>query len=174
VLGSSEPLSPSRREARFIHLTTAAELLVRLGDFEKARARVLEARRLVTPMRQAGWELEERLLLKVNAIRLYAAGRRSEALQQAQKQLALLPGRTDPVLSANFEAVELLARIRTYATAFDAAACTSATDRLVRIWNDLAQAHPDSSLVQAQREHARSLRKEGCIEPATLITAGTR
>src|SRR4029450_3287784 len=149
-IGRDEPMSPSRREAQLIYLTTSVEPLLRSGEPEKARLRLSEARRLASGMRHTGMEIEERLLLKVEAIWLYATGRRGEALERAQKQLALLTGRTDPVLGANFGSVELGGRIRPYAAGFDDAACTSATDRLEGIWNDLRAAYPHSSLVKAQ------------------------
>jgi eukaryotic-like serine/threonine-protein kinase len=163
--GRNRPLSPSRLEAQFTCLTVSVEPLVRLGELDKARQYVSEARRILFAMRQP--VMEERSLLKADAIRLYAAGRPGEALEQAQKQLALLRGRTDPVLSVNFEAVELLGRIRTYAAGFDAAACTSATDRLVRIWDDLRDTYPHSSLVHDQRERVQAMRKHGCVAPVT-------
>jgi tetratricopeptide (TPR) repeat protein len=175
AIGRDEPMSPSRREAQLIYLTTSVEPLLRSGGSEKAALRLSEARRVASVMRHAGMDVEERLLLKVEAIWLSATGRRREALDQAQKQLAMIPGRTDPILSANFESVELLGRIRTYAAGIDDAACTSAADRLVRIWNDLRADYPHSSLVNAQHKRAQAMRTGGCIErEATLLAATGR
>jgi hypothetical protein len=70
-------------------------------------------------------------------MRLFATGRRREALAQALEHLALLPSGTQPFLGDNYSAVEVLERIRTYASGIDNAAYEAANDRLAAIWNDL-------------------------------------
>jgi hypothetical protein len=101
--------------------------------------------------------------MKAEAIRLYASGHAREALAEAQKQLALLPEATNPVPSANFETVELLERIRTYSTGLDTRACASATERLVRIWDDLKSVYPQSEFVRGQVERVHALSGKGCV-----------
>jgi tetratricopeptide (TPR) repeat protein len=174
VLGSlGEPVSPPKLDAQFTYLASSVEPLVRLGEFEKARLRLLEARRIASSMRQAGAEVEDRSLLKAEAILLYAQGRRSEALDRARMQLALLPSGTDPVLSANFETVDVLGRMRNYAAGIDAGACASATGRLVGIWDDLLAIYPHSRMVKTQRERALALQQSGCPGSPTIVRASS-
>ncbi len=70
-------------------------------------------------------------------MRLFATGRKREALAQALEHLALLPSGTQPFLGDNYSAVEVLERIRTYAAGIDDAAFETANERLAGIWNDL-------------------------------------
>ena len=118
--------------------------------------------RLLDEMHQAGVKAKETGVLRAEAIRLYASGRRREALSEAHKHLALMPASTRPFLGDNFETVELLERIRTYAAGLDDTACASATQRLVRIWEDLRTTHPQSAFVRGQWERARAMREKGC------------
>jgi len=148
--------------SRFDYLTSLVEPLVQLGELEKARAHSVEARAALQQIKQNGLEANERSLLKAEAIQLYASGQAREALKEAQRHLALLPTRISPVLSENFEVVQVLERIRTYAAGLDEAACASATERLARIWGDLRATHPRSTFVLGQAERVRLLDRKGC------------
>jgi tetratricopeptide (TPR) repeat protein len=150
-------------DSRLGYLTTSVGPLVQLGNFEQARLHMSEARRLFKEMQQAGVNVDERSLLKAEAIRLHANGQAKEALSETQKHLALLPEKTSAVLSENFETVELLERIRIYAAGLDDDTCASATERLVRIWEDLRSTYPHSGFVSAQLERVRALKRRGCV-----------
>jgi hypothetical protein len=97
---------------------------------------------------------------------LYSIGHPREALAEAQKQLAFLPQKSKSVLSANFESVELLERMRVYAAGLDDAACAFATDRLVRIWDDMRSTYPESRFVLEQAERIHALRQKPCAPQA--------
>jgi tetratricopeptide (TPR) repeat protein len=150
-------------ESRFSYLTSSVEPLVRVGQFEQARLNIAGARRLLAELRQTRLKVHERSLLIAEAIRLQGTGQSREALAEARKQLALLPEKTGKTLSENFETVDVLERIRTYAAGVDAAACDAATDRLLRIWHELRSAYPDSAFVRRQCERAQGLRNQGCV-----------
>jgi serine/threonine protein kinase len=157
VAMQTSPTNHSGLDSQLAALTSSIAPLVALGEFEKAQANVVEARRLATDMKQRGAPLDERGLLKAEAIHLYAIGRPRDALDTSQRLLSMLPQETRPVLSANLATVEVLNRIRLYAAGFDPEACQSATQRLVRIWDDLATRHPRLTFVRTQSENARLL-----------------
>lgn len=161
LLSQTSSENHSALRSRLDYLTASIEPLVHLGRFDRARIQVSQARRLLEEIEKAGARAVETGVLKAETIRLHASGRRREALAEAQKHLALLPSRTRPFLSDNFATVELLERIRTYADGLDDMACASATERLVRIWEDLRTSHPKSSFVQGQAERAQSLKRKG-------------
>lgn len=148
--------------SRFDYLTSLVEARARLGQVERARMHLAEARAVLAQLRLNGVQASERNLLRADALRLFAAGRQSEALARAQRHLALLPRETNPVLSENFEKVQLLGRIRTYAAGLDPAACASAREALARTWRDLKASHPHSAFVAAQAERARSIDSQSC------------
>ncbi|HYI93927.1 MAG TPA: serine/threonine-protein kinase [Bryobacteraceae bacterium] len=152
----------SALRSRLDYLTGSIEPLLRLREFDRARIQINQARRLLEDMKKAGAKADETSLLRAEAIRLYAIGRKREALSEALKHLDLRPSGTPPFLGDNFVTVELLERIRTYAEAVDESACVSATDRLVRIWEDLRTSHPKSMFVLEQLEWAQALKQKGC------------
>ncbi|HET8549083.1 MAG TPA: hypothetical protein VFL57_13795, partial [Bryobacteraceae bacterium] len=154
--------NPSSLDARLNYLTGSVAPLVRLGDFERARRHMSEARRLFAEIRQAGIKADEKILLRADAIRLYAMGHAKEALAEAQKHLALLPTKSNAVLSANFETMELLERMRAYAAGVDNAVCASATERLVQMWSDMKSTYPESRFVRVQAERIQALRGQVC------------
>lgn len=157
--------------SRLDYLTDSAVLLAHLGDFERARVQVSQARRMLDQMHQAGVKAEETGVLRAEAIRLYANGRAREALVEAHRHLALMPAGTSAFLGENYRKVELLERIRTYAAGVDDSACISATERLVRIWEDLQSTYPRSAFVRSQLERAHSIRKKGCASAAQRQTS---
>jgi serine/threonine protein kinase/tetratricopeptide (TPR) repeat protein len=154
--------SHSALDLRLIHLSDSVRPLLRLGRIDQARARTMEARRLWEEMKENGIHASENSVLKAEAMAFYASGRPREALATVQKQLTLLPEKTDPLISENFETVDSLERMRTYASGIDPAACASATERLARIWEDLRGMHPKPVFVRAQAERARGLMATGC------------
>ncbi|MGH9630550.1 MAG: hypothetical protein ACRD7E_19740, partial [Bryobacteraceae bacterium] len=162
LLSQTSSENHSALRSRLDHLTGSIEPLLRLGDFDRARVQVNQARRLLLQMKKEGAKANETSLLRAEAIRLHAIGRKREALAAAQKHLALLPAGTRPFLGDNFLTVELLERIRTYAEGLDDTACASATERLVRIWTDLRTTQPKSTFVRGQSEHAQALKRKGC------------
>ena len=158
----TSPHNHSGLQSRLDYLTASVGPLVQLGDLERAASHTDEARRLLRDLHQAGMTTGERSVLKAEAIRLYASGHTRDALARAQKHLAMLPEKTSPVMSENFETVELLERIRMYAAAVDDGACASATERLVRIWEGLRHTHPRSAFVAGQLQRVHALKKNGC------------
>lgn len=152
--------------SRLDYLTDSVIPLVHMGDLETARVHVSQARQLLREMKQAGVKANETGIMRAEAIRLYAIGNRGAALAEAHRQLALMPANTRPFLGENFESVELLERIRTYAAGTDEGACAAATDRLLRIWGDLRSMHPQATFVRVQFERAQALQKSGCAVPA--------
>jgi tetratricopeptide (TPR) repeat protein len=162
----TSPQHHSGLQCRLDYLTSSVGPLVDLGDLERARVQISEARRLLRELHQARVKIDERGVLRAEAVRLYASGNTREALSEAQKHLTLLPEKTNSVLSENFEAVELLERIRTYAGPLDDGACTSATERLVRIWQDLRRTYPRSAFVFGELERVQTLKKKGCAPAA--------
>jgi tetratricopeptide (TPR) repeat protein len=163
-------------DARLMYLTSSVGPLVQLGYVERARRNVSEARSLLTEMRLAGIPIDENVVLKAAAIQLYASGQPRDALQAAQDQLARLPEKTSPVLSENFEAVEALERMRVYAAGSDPSACTTASDRLARIWNELRASHPHSAFVRTQFERMQTTNRNRCTAgaPATEVIQAAR
>lgn len=149
-------------DLRFAYLTSSVYPLVRLGRLEQAREHLSEARLRTREMRRQGVPVDEKSLLKAEAIYLYASGHAREALAAAQKHIGMLPKETRAILSENHAAVELLERIRVYAAGVDPSACVSASERLVRIWQDLRAAYPQSGFVRGQAERAQTLRRTGC------------
>ncbi len=149
-------------DLRFGYLTSSVDPLVRLGRLEQARTHLSEARLLTTEMRRQGVAVDEKGFLRAEAIYLYAAGHAPEALAKAREQLGMLPKETRAILSENHPAVEVLERIRVYATGVDPGACVSASERLLRIWLDLRTAYPHSAFVRGQAERAQTLSKKGC------------
>lgn len=162
--------NPSTLDSRLTYLASIVMPLVASGEFERARLHMSEARRLYAEMREAGIKVNETLLLRSDAIRLHAMGQGREALAEAQKHLALLPKKTNPVLSANFESVDLLERMRTYAAGVDQDACASASERLARIWDDLKAIYPQSRFVLEQAARAGALGK-GCELKSSMQSA---
>jgi len=162
LIRQTSPGNHTGLDLRLVYLTESARPLLRLGRTEQARQQIVEARRLLEEMKERGIRASENGILKAEAIRLHAGGQPREALGVAQKQLALLPQNTDPLMSENFELVDLLERMRSYAAGIDAAACASATQRLSQIWEDLRQQGPQSAFVRAQAERARRLSAAGC------------
>jgi len=152
--------------SRLDYMTSSVVPLIRLGDLGRARLHVAEARKLAEQVRGSGVNVDNRELLRASAIQLYADGHAAEALSESQNHLLLIPAGTHPFLGDNFEAVELLERIRTYAVGLDDGACASATARLVRIWQDLRSTHPNSSFVRGQLERAQKMKAIGCIPAA--------
>ncbi len=148
--------------SRLDHLTGSIEPLLRLQEYDQARVHINQARRLLEDMTKEGAKADETSLLRAEAIRLYAIGRKREALAEAQKHLALRPSGTSPFLGENFATVELLERLRIYAEGIDEPACVSATERLARIWEDLRTTHPKSTFVLGQSERAQALKRRGC------------
>jgi hypothetical protein len=149
-------------DLRFEYLTSSVDPLVRLGRLEQARAHLSEARLLTREMGRQGVTVDEKCFLKAKAIYLYASGQAREALAEAQKHIAMLPKKTGAILSENHPAVELLERVRVYAAGVDSGACVSASERLVRIWQDLRIAYPQSGFVREQAERAQTLSRKGC------------
>lgn len=145
----------SALRSRLDCLTASVEPLVRLGNFDRARLHIAEARRLLEEMETAGVEADRTGVLRAEEIWLHATGQRREALVKAQQHLALLPLNTSPFLGDNFETVELLERIGNYAAGLDDKASHAARQRLVRIWEDLERANPKSAFVRARLERAR-------------------
>jgi tetratricopeptide (TPR) repeat protein len=158
----TSPQNHSGLISRFDYLTSSVEPLVQLGELLKAREHSAEAKAALKQIQEVGMEANERSLLRAEAIQLYASGQAREALAEAERHLALLPSKTSPVLSENFEMVQLLERIRTYAAGLDETSCASATDRLLKIWGDLRVTHPRSAFVLSQAERAQSLDRKGC------------
>jgi eukaryotic-like serine/threonine-protein kinase len=164
-------------ETRLLYLTSSVEPLVQLGYLERARSHVSEARAVLNQMQQAGIKIDQRNILEAEAIRLHASGDTRAALAEAQKHLGLLSEKTHAVLSANFETVKLLERIRTYAASLDDGAHASATKRLVRIWEDLRAIYPQSEFVVRQVErlhqmkgplgHVTLAKPSGILQPPT-------
>jgi eukaryotic-like serine/threonine-protein kinase len=148
--------------SRLDYLTSSVVPLVHLGRFEEARMHIVNSRQLVEEMHRGGVTADERPILKADAIWLYASGRTREALAESQKHLLLLPPTTRPFLGDNFETVDLLERLRKYAAGIDDSICSSATDRLVRIWEDLRTTHSQSAFVRGQLERAHAMKKNGC------------
>jgi serine/threonine protein kinase/tetratricopeptide (TPR) repeat protein len=149
-------------DSRLVYLTSSVEPLVHLGLLGRARLHISQARQLLKEMREAGVKVDQKSLLKAEAIQLYASGNARKALAQAQKHLALLPEKTSAVLSENFQTVELLERIRIYAAGLDDSTCASATERLVRIWEDLRSRYPRSEFVSEQVKGVQELKAQGC------------
>lgn len=159
-------------ESRFDYLTSSIAALMQRGDAERAQSQISEARGLLKELQRKGLKVNERSLLKAEAIRLFGTGRPREALAEAQRHLSLLPEKTNAVLGDNFEPVDVLERIRSYSAGLDVDACRSATERLARIWQDLRSLYPQSSFVTAQVERAQSLKAKGCtLEPARPLRA---
>lgn len=162
VLLTASQQNLSALEERFSYLTSSVPPLVKLGQLERARFHIVEARRLSEEMKAKGARPPEAAILIAEALRLHANGQQREALAEARKHLALLPEKTNPVLSENFEAVALLERMRVYAAGLDPAVCATATARLERIWSDLAAIDPKSDFVRNQRKRAAALRDKAC------------
>jgi tetratricopeptide (TPR) repeat protein len=160
-------------DSRLHFLISSVEPLVRLGDFERARVQMAEARRLAAEMKQAGVKVDEASLLRAEAIRLHASGQAAEALAEARKQLALHPDTTSRLLSQNYQTVELLERMRTYAAAADSASCTPVDERLTRVWQDLRGVYPQSMFVAEQLERVHSFKRHGCM-PVVLTALARR
>ena len=80
--------------SRLDHLTGSIEPLLRLREYDQARVHINQARRLLEDMKKEGAKADETSLLRAEAIRLYAIGRKREALAEAQKHLALRPSGT--------------------------------------------------------------------------------
>jgi hypothetical protein len=173
LLLQTSPGNHSALRARLDCLTGAVEPLLHLGEFSKARLQVNESRRLFHQMTTAGVTADDASVRRARAMRLYAARRTRDALTEAQTHLALLPSNTRPFLGDNFVAVELLERIRMYAETLDHPACLTATERLVRIWEDLRAANPGSAFIRGQSERARALKQKGCAA-GVYATAGLR
>ena len=150
-------------ETRLLYMTSSVVPLVKLGNLERARSQVSEARALLHKMEVAGIKVDEKPVLRSEAMVFHASGQAREALAAAQKQLALLPVQTEAVLSANFEAIEVLERIRSYAAGLDSKACDSATGRLVRIWEELRAINPQSGFVLTHVDRVRSLKGRACV-----------
>jgi eukaryotic-like serine/threonine-protein kinase len=149
-------------DSRFAYLTSSVEPLVRLGRLEQARSHLSEARILIREMRQHGVAVDERSLLKADAIYLHADGRSRAALAKAREQLRMMPNETRPILSENHATVEVLERIRIYGADVNPGACVSASERLVRIWQDLRATYPQSGFVRRQLERAQTVSSKGC------------
>ena len=158
-------------ETRLQYLTNSVAPLVESGYLERARLHVSEARALLHKMEEAGIKTDRNCVLRAEAIVLHASGHTREALAEAQKHLALLPEQTNPVLSANFETVEVLERIRNYAAGLDSRACDSATERLLRLWDDLRTIYPQSGFVLSQVDRVHTLKGRACV--ASVQTART-
>ena len=156
-------------ETRLQYMTSSVVPLVKLGYLERARLQVSEARALLHKMKEAGIKADRSCVLRSEAIVLHASGQAREALSAAQKHLALLPEQTNPVLSANFETVEVLERIRNYAAGLDSRACDSATGRLLRLWDDLRTIYPQSGFVLSQVDRVRGFKGRRC---ASALDAG--
>lgn len=157
-------------ELRLDCLITSVEPRVRLGDFERARRQLSEARRLLEEMRRAGVRIDEKSLHKAEAIRLYAGGHAMEAVEEARKQLTLLSAKPSNVLSENFETVELLDRIQMYAAGLDRDTCISANERLVRIWEELRSAYPRSAFVLGQAQRVLKGKGSACEHAARPVS----
>jgi eukaryotic-like serine/threonine-protein kinase len=156
-------------ETRLQYLTSSVTPLVQLGRFERARSHVSEARALLHEMETAGITADKKSVLRAEAIVFHASGQAREALAAAQKQLELLPEQTNAVLSANYEAIEVLERIRSYAVGLDSSACDSATARLVRTWEDLRAIYPQSGFVLTQVDRVRAFKGHACVEMGSGI-----
>jgi tetratricopeptide (TPR) repeat protein len=150
-------------ETRLLYMTSSVVPLVKLGNLERARSQVSEARALLHKMEVAGIKVDEKPVLRSEAMVFHASGQAREALAADEKQLALLPVQTEAVLSANFEAIEVLERIRSYAAGLDSKACDSATGRLVRIWEELRAINPQSRFVLTHVDRVRSLKGRACV-----------
>jgi serine/threonine protein kinase/tetratricopeptide (TPR) repeat protein len=161
-------------DTRLALLTSSIVPLVRLRQFDRARHNVQEARRLLARMQQAGIRADEKSILKAESIRLHAEGQHREALEQARRHLALLPEKVSTVLSENYETVEVLERIQSYAAGVESGACAAAGNRLAHIWESLQSAYPKSAFVRAQMERARASETTMCLAPVTLALAHTR
>ncbi|HYO82238.1 MAG TPA: serine/threonine-protein kinase [Bryobacteraceae bacterium] len=141
---------PSVQEGHLIYLTSSVPALLQTGDYDEADARLTQARQIIAEMRKGGASVSEAPLLNAHALLLSARGRNREALHVLQQHLALLPQTTNPMLSANFETIELLERARAWSAASDPALNSAATARLARIWADLKSAYPGSRFVLDQ------------------------
>jgi len=148
-------------DARFAYLTSSIDPLVRLGKFETAEAHLSEAGRLAKEMERQGVAVDEMALPKAEALWLHATGRGREALEQEQWLLGKLPTRTGATLSENFATVDVLERMKVYAKGVDAAACSEASEHLVRTWSELQSMNPRSAFV---RERAVTARRQRCGE----------
>jgi tetratricopeptide (TPR) repeat protein len=162
LLSQTSPENHSALRSRMDYLTGSVEPLLRLGEFDRARIQIVQARRLLNDMKKAGVELDETSLLRAEAVRFHQIGRTREALAQAQKHLALQPSTSRAFLGENYVTVDVLERIRIYAAGLDQTACISATDRLVRIWEALRTSHPASAFVHGRLEQAHALKRNGC------------
>jgi tetratricopeptide (TPR) repeat protein len=158
IVTQSKSNGPSKSEARLTYLTHAIVPLVRTGDLERARANLAQARTLAAEMEKAGLKPHPTVVIRVEAILLYALGQKTEALMRAQEHLAMLPRNTNPVLSANYEKIKLLERMRTWAAGSDPEVCASAGEQLATIWADLQAAYPASSIVKEHAARARQAR----------------
>jgi len=170
LLQETSAQNHSALRARLDCLTASVEPLVQLGDYDRARLVIAEAQQLLEEMKIAGVEAVRTGVLRPEEILLFGTGQRRAALVKAQQHLALLPPNTSSFLGDNFEAVELLERIRSYAVGLDNEAAYSAAQRLVYIWEDLERAHPRSTFVRGKLERARAMALRRHPPPQTLRT----
>ena len=156
ILQQTSRENHSALRSRLDYLTDAVVPLVHLGLYDRARIHVAKAYRLLTEMQQAGIVANYSGLMRAEEIALAASGRNEEALARAKDHLALLPATARPLLGENFEAVDLLERMRAYAVDVDDDASRSASEHLVRTWQEIASSHPKSTFVRGNLERARA------------------
>jgi tetratricopeptide (TPR) repeat protein len=156
ILQQTSRENHSALRSRLDYLTDSVIPLVHLGQYDRARIQVAKAYRLLAEMQQAGIVANSRGVMRAEEIALAASGRSGEALDRAKHHLALLPATARPFLGENFEAVELLERMRGYAAGVDDDASRFAAERLVRTWQEIASTHPRSTFVRANLERARA------------------
>lgn len=162
VAAQTSPNNYSGLESRFTYLTSSVPPLVQLKRFDRARGYVSEAARLVKQMRTERSAVDDKSLLKAEAILLHATGHQWEAVRNVEKHLSLLPNETRPVLNENFARVEALERLRAYASGLDASTCRAASEQLVRIWTDLRAKYPASVFIRRQAERAQASQRNAC------------
>ncbi|MCC6590555.1 MAG: protein kinase [Bryobacterales bacterium] len=130
------------QDYRLANLTASVTPLVELGKLQQAQANLAEARRVLARLRQAGADVSEKIVLKAEAILLHAAGRSKDALAVASKHLEMMPAKPGPALGEYYEALEVLERMRVYASGVDPATCETVAVRLEAIRADVRAHYP--------------------------------
>jgi eukaryotic-like serine/threonine-protein kinase len=149
-------------DARFLYLTASVPPLAQLGRLETARARLSEARSLSRELGRAGVAVDRKTVLRAEAVLAHASGLNDEALRIATEHLALLPAGPDPLLSENYAKIELLERVRVYASGAHRRTCLRASEELARLWSELRTMYPGSEYVSAHADRAAARHEGGC------------
>lgn len=163
VLLQNSSRNHSNLDIRLAWTTSSVLPLIRLGRLDQARQQIEAARQVLAEMRAAGIRIEEKPISKIEAALLHASGKPLQALELARRQLAIVPQKISNVLSENYELVEVLERIQTYAASVEPATCTATGDRLTGIWQSLQSTYPQSSFIRAETDRARASNKAVCL-----------